>query len=472
MKQNKLIVLFSIIMFFALLFSTLTSLFTIRKMSREHTEELLSTLTADIEHCIDSELVTVVNVSKTIANDTLLIDLLENEEGVGSNAIESRLVDYTDRLETTFSYAWVFIASDKSKAYYADTGIYRILDPDTEEDSWYREFVDAGEEYYVSIGRDNDEPDVWSIFTDVRIVNDEGKFLGVCGISLYLDELQEQIRHYEQEYGVEVLFVNEDGEVQLKSGDLSDSKILEDFHPSEISGEGLVVNRQGLSSDYTITKYLDQLGWYMIINDYDPFVQSGNLYLIIFNCLSFFVLILITFLCLRYMLKRNQMLFAFSYGDEMTGLYNRRAYENHLEQLRKRDSLDDVTMIVFDVNGLKKTNDTIGHHAGDELIKGMAHAIREVFASCGKCYRIGGDEFVAIIETEIPDIRVLTDRLDEVVSKRRGAFGEELSVSYGVVRGAKKPGMTVDELIASADEKMYHQKRKYYKKNGKNRRRE
>jgi diguanylate cyclase (GGDEF)-like protein len=210
----------------------------------------------------------------------------------------------------------------------------------------------------------------------------------------------------------------------------------------------------------------------MIINDYDPFVQAGNLYLIIFNCLCFFVLILITFLCLRYMLKRNQMLFAFSYGDEMTGLYNRRAYESHLAMLRKRDSLADVTMIVFDVNGLKKTNDTIGHHAGDELIKGMAQAIREVFAPYGKCYRIGGDEFVAIIEEEIPDIRVLTDQLDEVVSKWQGEFVEKLSVSYGVVHAENNPDMTVDELIAHADEKMYHQKRKYYKKKGKNRRRE
>jgi diguanylate cyclase (GGDEF)-like protein len=209
----------------------------------------------------------------------------------------------------------------------------------------------------------------------------------------------------------------------------------------------------------------------MIINDYDPFVQSGNLYLIIFNCLCFFTLILITFLCLHYMLKRNRMLFDFSYGDEMTGLYNRRAYENHLALLRKQDSLANVTLIMFDVNGLKETNDTIGHDAGDELIKGVAQAIREVFAPYGKCYRIGGDEFVAIIEEEIPDIHVLTDRLDKVVSKWKGKFGVELSVSYGVIRGAKKPDMTVDELIVRADAKMYRQKQKYYKRNGKDRRR-
>jgi diguanylate cyclase (GGDEF)-like protein len=455
--------LFAVIMFCSLLISTSIALFSLRQLSREHTEELLSTLSKDIERSIDNELSETVSVSKTIANDTLLIRLLEEEE-TDMEMISERLADYTSRLENTFAYQWVFIASDKTKGYYANTGLYQILDPTTEEDSWYADFVNQGAEYNVTIGKDNDTPDTWTIFADVRIENDEGDFLGICGIALQLDDLQEMIRSYEEEYGIEVLFVDSDGVVQLTSSDVGEAATLEDFEPDSIDREELVVTRQGTRENYTITKYVEQVSWYMIINDFDPYSHTIDVYLIAFNVLSFVVMLFVTFLCLHYMVRKSRSLLAASYGDELTGMYNRRAYEDYLKELRKDGLSSNLTVIAFDVNGLKTANDSLGHNAGDELIRGASQVILEVFSPYGKCYRTGGDEFMAILDEEIADVRELTDQFELRMAQWKGSHVKKLSISYGVVSASQQTELSVDELVAMADEKMYHRKQKFYKK--------
>lgn len=466
MKQNRTIVFFSIIMLFALLASTLIATFSISKISQEYSSERLSTLSTDIERSINDVLSQTINVSRTIANDTFLTSLMDEE--TDPEEMKEQMAVYTRRLEKTFSYQWVFIASDKTKAYYSD-GTYQILDPDSEDDSWYADFVNGGQEYDATIGTDNDAPDAATFFVDVRIENEQGEFLGVCGIAMNMDKLVETILEFEEEYGVKVQFVDEDKEVQL--GNKEENVQIDELDLDEIGQEKILVNRQGLDSSYSIIRFIDQLGWYMVIRDYDPLDKTVDLFLIVFTTISSILVILITVLGLWYILRRNRMLFASSYKDEMTGLYNRRAYEDKCKELRKCDSMQKYTVFVFDVNGLKIANDTHGHFAGDELIRGASQVIREVFGPHGQCFRTGGDEFMAILDDGYTDIQLLVQLFEEKLSEWKGEYVDKLSISYGAVLGSQNPDWTVDELTALADEKMYWQKRDYYKNASADRRR-
>jgi diguanylate cyclase (GGDEF)-like protein len=181
--------------------------------------------------------------------------------------------------------------------------------------------------------------------------------------------------------------------------------------------------------------------------------------------------LIIAVLCLSYIVKRNQVLFRSSYKDDMTGLYNRRAYDDKRKELRKMDSIKKYTVIVFDINGLKAANDNLGHFAGDELIRGASKIILDVFGEQGQCFRIGGDEFVAILEGESINLKYLKESFETRVSEWSGEYVNSLTVSYGAVSGADNPDWTIDELTALADEKMYWQKKNYYKKSGRDRRR-
>ena len=86
-----------------------------------------------------------------------------------------------------------------------------------------------------------------------------------------------------------------------------------------------------------------------------------------------------------------------SESDQLTGLLNRRSYDILLKKIEEDKIQDQYYFCAFDVNGLKKANDTMGHVAGDELIIATAEAIREVFGKYGDSFRTGGDEFFAII---------------------------------------------------------------------------
>ena len=80
--------------------------------------------------------------------------------------------------------------------------------------------------------------------------------------------------------------------------------------------------------------------------------------------------------------------------DMPTGLRNRNAYDEWVsENARDRET----AIVTFDLNDLKRCNDTFGHAAGDKYIQDAAKLISEVFEPAGVCYRIGGDEFCAVI---------------------------------------------------------------------------
>ena len=83
--------------------------------------------------------------------------------------------------------------------------------------------------------------------------------------------------------------------------------------------------------------------------------------------------------------------------DPLTGLYNRTAF-NHYEESLKTRSGGKCLFVQLDVNYLKKVNDTYGHAEGDRHINAAATVIKESFGQFGKVYRVGGDEFIVVME--------------------------------------------------------------------------
>jgi diguanylate cyclase (GGDEF)-like protein len=442
-----------------------------RKISQEHTTEFLKTLSSDVYHSVSDELTKTLNVAMTVANDHLLIDVLYDEDEVGQEATSQKLASYTSHYMKMFSYLWVFIVSDDSMAYYTDEGLYRILDPENEpDDAWYKEFVDSNKEYSLSIGRDNDSPDTWTVFVDARIENDRGEFLGVCGMALEIYNLQALIRDYEEEYGIDIVFIDAEGQPQIENGDVTDysSKIY--TVPDKTNLEQIVVEKNPFKLSYTINKYIEDLDWYMIIHNINPYDYTADYMTIGLNVLIFMVVLIVSLISLRHISVGAGTLFTESYKDTLTGLFNRRAYDDHLNTLATQENLSNITVLVFDVNGLKRVNDTMGHSAGDELIRGTADVIQEYFGSFGKCYRTGGDEFVAIIDKPIEDMDALVASFEAALTKWRGQYVKELSVSYGIVKG-KDNKYSIEEMIFHADEQMYMSKNQYYDNSENDRRR-
>lgn len=147
--------------------------------------------------------------------------------------------------------------------------------------------------------------------------------------------------------------------------------------------------------------------------------------------------------------------------DDMTDVYNRNKY---LDMIREYyPHIPEISVIFWDVNGLKYTNDNLGHESGDVLIKAVASSIIRAVDNAGLVYRIGGDEFVAIIEGDDKDkVEGIITRYNEIAGKKNeNRFdGIEISASVGKAFGE---GWNIEEIIKKADTHMYMQKKKYKK---------
>jgi diguanylate cyclase len=119
-----------------------------------------------------------------------------------------------------------------------------------------------------------------------------------------------------------------------------------------------------------------------------------------------------------------------SFYDEITGLYNRRFYEEELKRLDTKRNLP-LSIVMGDVNGLKLINDSFGHEVGDELLKKVAAAISKACRIDDIAARLGGDEFIIILPNSSPDdCAKVVERIQEYLSKER-VQGLEISISFG-----------------------------------------
>ncbi len=151
--------------------------------------------------------------------------------------------------------------------------------------------------------------------------------------------------------------------------------------------------------------------------------------------------------------------------DELTGLPNRALFWEHLShrvELADRRQADFAVMFL-DIDNFKAVNDTLGHAAGDQLLINVASRLRAVIRAGDTAARVGGDEFVVLLD----DVATVEAAL--VVAERLGAalrapyeFGGGRSISTASIGVAVGPGDlgTADDVVAAADAAMYDAKRR------------
>ena len=108
----------------------------------------------------------------------------------------------------------------------------------------------------------------------------------------------------------------------------------------------------------------------------------------------------------------------------------------------------------LDIDMLKKTNDTLGHVAGDEMIIAVSNCIKDAFGDVAECFRMGGDEFLVAMTAETDIVQERIALFNRLVSQWSGKYVDSLTVSYGVAAANEHPGLNFEELLKTADSTM------------------
>ena len=162
--------------------------------------------------------------------------------------------------------------------------------------------------------------------------------------------------------------------------------------------------------------------------------------------------------------KLQERLRSMSVTDELTGLYNRRGFFTLAEQeLKLANRMKrDVFLFYIDIDNLKEINDRLGHLEGDMMILETANILRGTFRQSDTIARIGGDEFVIVLNgAKKADAEVIASRLQKNLDEfnTRMNLGVQLSMSVGIAFYNPENPASIDELLSQADKSMYEQKR-------------
>ena len=163
---------------------------------------------------------------------------------------------------------------------------------------------------------------------------------------------------------------------------------------------------------------------------------------------------------INYIYTRTKYL---SITDELTGLSNRRCFDNTLEKefLRALRYNNKLTLVMFDIDHFKTVNDTYGHPCGDYILKEVANAALQTFRKTDTVFRFGGEEFVVILtETDIKQSEIPLERFRKTIETLDLTYqNQQINITVSI--GARQLDQSIgnkEEPLQKADNALYDAK--------------
>ena len=221
---------------------------------------------------------------------------------------------------------------------------------------------------------------------------------------------------------------------------------------------GFIVNKKNNSIKQMLPVFLGVLSIGCIL-DIIIYLSQGTTDNLVFTFISFFLYSLIVAVN---SLSENDKKY---YKDFQTGLYNSNSCT---EFIQENANLKNCAIMMFDLDGLKYTNDNYGHAAGDRLILDLTEVLKKSIPIDDFVGRYGGDEFIAVIKNCNPDkLNKIVHNLERNQNEINMDRLPKLSFAYGWALSNEHDG-NLSDLMKIADKNMYDHKNEHYKQLNKN----
>ena len=225
-----------------------------------------------------------VNISLTMANDSLLHSFLTDEqERMDDPAYIDVLKEYLSNYKEKYGYDSVFLVSAATSRYYNFDGLDRVLVEGDPENTWYYDGILRSEEDY-SMNVDNDEVagagNAVTVFVNCKIYGDDGALLGVVGVGVRIDGLQRTLQSYQDEFGVNACLISKDGTIELSSDHTGYEKVnlfevdsygaqyrqkVSDWQEADQALAFWAKDSSGQPRDYIVARYLPEIQWHLVV---------------------------------------------------------------------------------------------------------------------------------------------------------------------------------------------------------------
>ena len=373
---------------------------------------------------IRTEIEGPILVAKSMAKDSLLVEFLKHENEHSEEYNVEQMKRFLEGLKDVADYDSVYVISEESRRYYTDRGLNKIINPQGDShDIWYDIIMGKNDNYNVDVDKDQDNEDSYTIFINVKILDVDGKILGICGVGISLDKIQAVFENYETAYNLKVNLVNEEGLVQVDVNDINVETtycVADDFTKAseyQYSNSGF--------EGFTISRYVDELDWYLVVKEEK---KATLLDRIDYNFVKWSLVLLLLITLISILLFRKNYFYSDTVNqgntDLLTGLPNR----NYFKEVYGEHGIYNTTryksMVFWDIDYFKEANDTVD---GDKVLVDIVAIAKECFGEKGMMFRWGGDGFMIMMEWSVDFGYELCKEFCKRVEKE-----SEVTISIGI----------------------------------------
>lgn len=431
-----------------------------RQQMRTNAEDVV-TLTADV---LNSDIQSYVNesitVSKSMASSSFLIDWLHNEEKHLSTDGDTELVQYLQSVQKEWNYDIAFLVSAKTKNYYYQGGLSKVLRSDNPFDSWYYNFVRASSLYNCQVDHSEATGNKITLFVNYRIIDNRGNMLGVIGVGTTISNIQRLIAQMEKEQNVEIYVVNAGNADNTFTWDTAYFKTADRI--AEITGiEEKIIGSPAKKpysawngSLYQVIINDSRMKWNIIISkDCSVEIAEINEHM----TSSLFMNLLITLgcivVCTLLIRSMSHQIHKSENIDSLTGLPNRTLFEEDYQEMLRAHGSSNSSFVVIEADLQKFTIQS--ERVRDTVLNIIARVLQEQAGKQGTFARMDSGRFMGIIYMDTHNTCALMDHINDVLQEEYTSF--DISVCSGVTIAL--PFIPYAETLKAAEEALYRAKK-------------
>ena len=259
--------------------SIFISCFFLNNVIKSHDEEVVKLIASDVYDTIDNQIVRSIMVSRTMANDSFLKQNLKSELTLAQDEEILLMKNYLDGIKETFGYNITFVISDATKNYYYDGGFNKVVDAEKNpHEIWYKNFLNKNLPYAVDVDKDEFNKDLWNVFINSRIEDENGNLLGICGIGISMSAFQKILAEKELKNKIKIdifqpqeNFSIDTGAVKFKDPYLREI-LLTLQQNADFDKTQFIFNQ--IDNIFVVARYIPEINSYLIVRRDSAYVEG------------------------------------------------------------------------------------------------------------------------------------------------------------------------------------------------------
>lgn len=474
LKQYNLLIWISLILILGFVAVLATSYLVSKDALRRGLSENMLPITGDnIYSEIQKDILRPVFVSSQMANDTFVRDwVIDGEQD------SAQISKYLKEVKLKNNAISSFFVSDLTKNYYYPEGLLKSISETEVRDQWFFRVKNLKTAYETNVDIDMANQDSMTIFTNYRVLDYQGKFIGAVGIGLTLNTMKHLIDTYQSRFQRKIYFVDKKGNLVLSGNTFKQKKInISSMAGLDKIAKQILANtkNESLHLEYTLndesiylnSRFIPELGWHLLVEQNLESELKPLQQLLLVNAAIGFGITIAVLLIVLFTVRRYQMRIEKSAAtDPLTKLLNRQAFDFVFQQaiLDSERSRQTLCVAIMDIDHFKKINDKHGHLVGDHVLKEIAAISRRSLRESDVICRWGGEEFLLLLKNcSLEKATAIAETLRSTIAANDFSRTTDLTkgrlsltVSMGVAEC--KPQESEDSVFERADVALYQAK--------------